>query len=76
MGLMKRFIWKGLGSEEDRGMALVSWDLICRSANQGGQRVINLQAMNLAMLTKCVAKIMNSKEDLALRVQRDSYNWL
>ena len=28
-GLMRRFFWKGSESEDNRGMALIAWDVVC-----------------------------------------------
>ena len=33
-GLMRRFLWKGPEPGEDRGIAPISWDAVCRPVNQ------------------------------------------
>ena len=56
-GLMQRFFWRG--SKERRGMALVAWDDICTSTDQGGIGVQHLIAINVALLTKWVKRIID-----------------
>ena len=54
----------------------------CMQTNQvggGGLRVLHLQNMNMALLTKWVARIMGSQEDLTISILRPNYgkglNW-
>ena len=52
------------------GTIPVSLDMVCRPVKHGG---LNLPTMNLALLSKWVAKIMSSTEELTLKVLRDCY---
>ena len=63
---MRRFLLKGPRSGENKGMTLVSWDVVCIMVKQGVVRVLNLQTMNLGLLSKRVTKIMSSIEELAM----------
>ena len=72
-GLMRRFLLTGPRSGEDRGMAPVSCEVVCRPIKQGGLRALHLETINSVLLSKWAAKIMSSVEELALKVLRDSY---
>ena len=54
-------------------MALVAWDVICRPTNLGGLGVLHLPTMNLALLTKWVARFMGPGEDLVKNILHDCY---
>ena len=56
--LDERFLRKGSGSGA-RGMALVSWVGVCKSTYMGELGIFQLQAMNLAWVTKWVGRHMH-----------------
>ena len=68
---MRRFFWRG--SKEGRGLALVAWDDICTTTDQGGLGVPHLNKMNVALLTKWVKQIIGPEEDVIRSVMRDRY---
>ena len=72
-GLMRRFMWKGCGSRQCRGQALVSLASVCRLIQTGGLGILDLQKMNTALLAKWVARFMSSQEDLVMQVLKESY---
>ena len=72
-GLMRRFMWKGCGSGQCRGHALVSLASVCRLIQTGGLGILDLQKMNTALLAKWVARFMSSQEDLVMQVLKESY---
>ena len=71
-GLIRRFLWNKSGSEQGTGQALVSWEVVCRPTEDGELRIINIQKMNMALLTKWVARIMSSRDDLVTKVLKES----
>ena len=77
--LMKRFFWKGSGQGQNQGMVMVAWDKVCMPTRAGALGVLDLQAMNTALLTKWVAKVMNHQGDVTMQILKDQYgknlNW-
>ncbi len=49
--LRRAFFWNG-GSAVLGGHCLVQWKIVCRNRKDGGLGVLDLQAMNLALLSK------------------------
>ena len=49
--LQRKFLWYG-GSSVKKKYALVSWTVVCRSKEQGGLGVLDLNLINKALLTK------------------------
>ena len=70
---MRQFLWKGSGTEQHHWQALVSWDIECRPTQVGGLRILNIQKMNTAVLTKQVASLVSSFDDLVTQVLKESY---
>ena len=60
-GLLRNFFWEVSGSAGG-GMALVSWDMMCRPTSYDGLRVLHLHTMNTALLTTWIARHMLPKE--------------
>ena len=48
-------------------------EVACRPLHWGGLGILQLQNMNLALLTKYATKIMSHAEELALKVLWDNY---
>ena len=44
---------------EDKGTALIAWDKVCKSKDQGGLGVLDLIAQNKALLLKHLHKFFN-----------------
>ena len=70
---MSRFFWKGPGSEDSRGRALIASDVVCWLPSQRGLWVLHLNTMNVALLTKWAGRIMSSADDLVTSVLTNSY---
>ena len=70
---MRRFLWKGFGSRQHCGQALVSWDSVCRHIQVRELGILDLQK-NTALLEKWVAKFMSSQKDLVTQVLKESYD--
>ncbi len=49
--LQRAFFWKG-GGTVSRGQCLVHWKIVCRRRSEGGLGVLDLEAMNEALLLK------------------------
>ena len=47
---MRRFLWKGFGSDQHRGQALVSWDNVCRPIQAGRLGILDIHKMNTVLL--------------------------
>jgi hypothetical protein len=54
--LRRRFLWYG-GSSVRKQISLVSWKIICRSKDQGGLGVLDLDILNKFLLTKWLVRI-------------------
>ena len=72
-GLMRKFFRKGSGSAGG-GMALVQLDMVCRPTSYGSLGVLHLHTMNMALLTKWIARLMLPQEVLGTQTLRDSYS--
>ena len=57
-------------------MALVAWETVCCPISQGGAGVHSLQYTNLALLTKCVRRLLTQPGDLVSVLLQDSYEAL
>jgi hypothetical protein len=51
-----RFFWEGQGNKKK--YHLVKWEDICQPKSQGGLRVINTKAMNIALMAKWIRRIL------------------
>ena len=71
--LMRCFLWKGYGSGQRCGQALVSWDNVYRPNQAGGLGIINIHKMNTTFQPKWVARFLSSREDLITQVLKESY---
>ena len=71
--VMRGFFWRGSRQEESRGVALVAWETVCRPVSQGGLGVPHYQLVNMAFLTKWVARLMHASGDLIAAMLRDGY---
>ena len=49
--LRRKFLWQGYGSQK-RKYALLNWPTLCIPKRQGGLGILNLDHMNIALLTK------------------------
>jgi hypothetical protein len=54
--LRKRFLWFG-GSSVKKKIALVAWNVVCKSKQQGGLSVIDIEVMNESLLIKWLVRI-------------------
>ena len=76
-GLMRRVLWKGSGEREGRGLAIVSWDMVCRPFKLEGLRFLVVTSMNLALIKRWVSRIISPKEDWVMRILKDNYGaWM
>jgi hypothetical protein len=53
-----RFFWQG--SENKRKYRLSKWDILRQPKDQGGQGILELNTMNIALLSKWVYKLLTS----------------
>ncbi|XP_050248864.1 uncharacterized mitochondrial protein AtMg00310-like [Quercus robur] len=70
-GMMRNFWWGQ--KEEEAKMAWVGWKKMCKSKVQGGMGFHNLQAFNLAMLTKQAWRLLTNPSTLVARIYRAKY---
>ena len=70
---MRRFFWRGSRPEETRAVPLVACETICRSIEEGGLGVRQLQHTNTALLAKWVHRILHPSGHLTSIVLRDEY---
>ncbi len=61
--LRRAFFWKGSTSVLG-GQCLVRWEIVCRSKDDGGLGVLNLDSMNLALLTKWWWKFFSDRRNI------------
>ena len=58
---------------------MVSWDMVCRPTKEGGLGILDIHNMSTTLLTKWVARLMSSREDLVTQILKESYgrdlNW-
>ena len=59
--LRKNCLWRG-SDVNGRGMAKAAWKLVCKSKEQGGLGIINLEVQNQALLMKNLDKFYNRKD--------------
>ena len=71
--VMRGFFWRGSRQEGSRGVALVAWETVCRPVSQGGLGVPHFQHVNIALLTKWVARLMQPSGDMVVAILRDGY---
>lgn len=55
----RQFRWQGV--EDKKGVALVSWDNICKSRNQGGLGVKKICRFNQALLLKWIWRFLTEE---------------
>jgi hypothetical protein len=55
-----RFIWQG--DSEKKKYKLVKWSVVCRSKDQGGLGIYNLEVKNTALLGKWLLKFLTEEE--------------
>jgi hypothetical protein len=53
-----RFFWQG--NESKRKNRLVKWDILCQPKDQGGLGILELNTMNIAVLSKWIYKLLTS----------------
>jgi hypothetical protein len=62
--LRRRFLWYG-GSIIRKKISLVSWKVVCRSKDQGGLSVLDINLLNTSLLTKWLFRLKDpSIQDL------------
>ena len=71
--VMRGFFWRGSRQEGSRGVALVAWDTVCRPVSQGGLGVPHFQQVNMALLTRWVARLMHPSGDMVAAILHDGY---
>ena len=71
--VMQGFFWRSSRQEGSRGVALVAWETVCRPVSQGGLGVPHFQHVNIALLTKWVARLMQPSGDMVAAILRDGY---
>jgi len=59
--LRKNCLWRG-SDVNGRGMPKVAWKLVCKSKEQGGLGIINLEVQNQALLMKNLDKFYSRKD--------------
>ena len=69
---MERNFWWGQKDQEAK-MAMVSWGKMCKPKAQGGLGFRNLQAFNLAMLSKQAWRILMNPRSLIARIYKAKY---
>ncbi|KAK1297873.1 hypothetical protein QJS10_CPB14g00976 [Acorus calamus] len=70
--IRRRFLWSGV-KEMRRKIPLVKWEVVCTSKKQGGTGVLNLEAMNSALLMKWLWRWISNPELLWCKVVRECY---
>ena len=58
--LRRRFLWFG-GNTVRKRHSLIAWNKVCRSKNQGGMGVLDLERMNRALLIKWLVRFYDDK---------------
>jgi len=53
-----RFFWQG--SSDKHKYRLAKWDILCRSKDQGGLGILNLQLQNKCLLAKWLVNLLNT----------------
>ena len=71
--VMRGFFWLGTRPEESRGVALVAWETVCHSVDQGGLGDRQSLHTNTALLSKWVCQLLQPTRDLVTTVLRDEY---
>ncbi|GMI87280.1 hypothetical protein like AT3G24255 [Hibiscus trionum] len=71
--LIRRFVWGG--SDEKRGVSLVSWDVMQQPMEDGGMGMKDLGRQNEAFLMKVGFELVMNSDKLWVRVLRDKYSW-
>ena len=69
---LERNFWWGQKDQEAK-MAMVSWGKMCKPKAQGGLGFRNLQAFNLAMLSKQAWRILMNPRSLIARIYKAKY---
>jgi len=59
--LRKNYLWRG-NDINGRGMPKAAWKLVCKSKDQGGLGIINLEVQNQALLMKNLDKFYNRQD--------------
>ena len=72
--VMRGFFWRGSRQEGSRGVPLVAWETVCQPVSQGGLGVPHFQHVNMALLTKWVARLMQLFGDIVAAILRDGYS--
>ncbi len=70
--LRRAFFWKG-GTTVSGGHCLVRWKTICRSKKKGGLGVLDLEDMNVALITKWWWQFLSVKRQLWRPIIEDLY---
>ncbi|KAL0011421.1 hypothetical protein SO802_006529 [Lithocarpus litseifolius] len=70
-GMIRKFWW---GQRQDESkIAWVSWEKMCKAKSNGGMGFRNLQAFNLAMLTKQGWRLLSNPDSLCAKVLKARY---
>ena len=69
---MRRFLWNKSRTDQRKGQAFVSLEVVCRPTQAGGLEILDRQKMNMTLLTKWVDRLISSRDDLVTQVLKES----
>lgn len=69
--LQKQFLWGG--HSERRKIAWVSWEKICLSKDKGGLGIKNIEAFNIALLSKWRWRCLEGRESIWQKILKAKY---
>ncbi|XP_058746653.1 uncharacterized protein LOC131619585 [Vicia villosa] len=70
--IQRKFLWGGCDIK--RSICWVRWDSVCKSREEGGLGVKNVEVMNAALLSKWKWRILSDEEVVWRRILESRYN--